>query len=456
MKIYISVFLALFFFLPNLGGAQTLKRSAFLGIQMQPVPDSLRLSELGYRNGVLAGRVFPNSTASELGMESGDILLSIDDKDAVEPRLVTEIIASYEAGDEVVLKWLRAGKSMQQSGKILGRPLETSEYGSVTYGQVDYDGTSLRSIMMLPEGKTKPPVVFFIQGYTCSTTEFPFSQNITLRRIMDDFVKAGYAVFRVDKPGVGDSKSDTPCQTTGFDVELKAFTEGCKALAKRDDIDASNIFLFGHSMGGIVAPILAAEMQPKGVMTYGTAIKSWYEYMIEMTRVQAELFGNSFERVEEVSRLAIPFHYDFLFNKVSSETLLERHAAFIAYEETTEGIKEDQYIGRHMVFWQTLNEQNITEAWLNYKGNVLAIYGEFDIQALNSDHVKAIARTVNSVHPNHAEYAIIPNADHGFVNFETMDEQMEALNSGQYGKYLREAYHEGVAAKAITWMDRFR
>ena len=84
MKIYISVFLALFFFLPNLGGAQTLKRSAFLGIQMQPVPDSLRLSELGYRNGVLAGRVFPNSTASELGMESGDILLSIDDKDAVE------------------------------------------------------------------------------------------------------------------------------------------------------------------------------------------------------------------------------------------------------------------------------------------------------------------------------------------------------------------------------------
>ena len=178
--------------------------------------------------------------------------------------------------------------------------------------------------------------------------------------------------------------------------------------------------------------------------------------MIEMTRVQAELFGNSFERVEEVSRLAIPFHYDFLFNKVSSETLLERHAAFIAYEETTEGIKEDQYIGRHMVFWQTLNEQNITEAWLNYKGNVLAIYGEFDIQALNSDHVKAIARTVNSVHPNHAEYAIIPNADHGFVNFETMDEQMEALNSGQYGKYLREAYHEGVAAKAITWMDRFR
>ena len=58
--------------------------------------------------------------------------------------------------------------------------------------------------------------------------------------------------------------------------------------------------------------------------------------MIEMTRVQAELFGNSFERVEEVSRLAIPFHYDFLFNKVSSETLLERHAAFIAYEETTE------------------------------------------------------------------------------------------------------------------------
>ncbi|NQV52710.1 MAG: alpha/beta fold hydrolase [Flavobacteriales bacterium] len=453
MKLHSCLFLVLLIILPNFGEAQTLKRSAFLGIQMQPVPDSLRLSELGYRNGVLAVRVFPNSTASELGMESGDILLSIDEMQAVEPRFVAETISAYGAGDEVELKWLRAGERMQQSGKMLGRPLETSEYGSVSYGQVDYDGTSLRSIMMLPEGKTKPPVVFFMQGYTCATTEFPFNQNITLRRIMDDFVKAGYAVFRVDKPGVGDSKSDTPCQTTGFDVELKAFGEGYKALALRDDIDASNIFLFGHSMGGIVAPILAAEMQPKGVMTYGTAIKSWYEYMIEMTRVQAELFGNSFERVEEVSRLAIPFHYDFLINKLSSETLIERHAEFLAYEETADAIKEDQYIGRHMVFWQTLNEQNITEAWLKYEGNVLAIYGEFDIQALNADHVKAIARTVNSAHPNHAEYAIIPNADHGFVRFETMDEQMEALNTGQYGKYLREAYHEGVAAEAITWMN---
>lgn len=430
-----------------------LKRSALLGIQMHPIPDSLRTQALGDREGVLAVRVFPNTTASELGVQEGDIVLSLNGETASDPSEMSALMTKYSAGDAAEVEWFRDGKTMLKKGKMIGRPLETSEFATVTYGQVDYAGTSLRSIMMIPLNAQQPPVVYFLQGYTCSTTEYPFSQDISLRRIMDDFVKAGYAVFRVEKPGVGDSKSDTPCQTTGFDVELKAFKEGYKSLAARNDIDATRIFLFGHSMGGIVAPMLAAEMQPRGVLTYGTGIKSWYEYMIEMTRTQAALFGNSFERVEEVTRMAIPFHYDFLINRVSAEELLARHPEFMAYEETTDDIKNDQYIGRHMIFWQTLHEQNITKAWLGYKGRVLAMYGELDIQALSAEHAIDIARTVNSVHPGHAEYAIIPNADHGFVRFDSMDEQMEALNSGQYGTYLHKAYHEGVASKAIEWMN---
>ncbi|MEQ9186163.1 MAG: alpha/beta fold hydrolase [Cryomorphaceae bacterium] len=433
-----------------------LKRSGLLGVQLQAIPDSLRTSDLGYRNGLLAVHVFPNATASEFGIEAGDIILSINGTQAIEPNQIIPYISSIHADDLISVEWLRDGKVMHQEGSMVSRPLETSEFGSVEYGQVDYDGTSLRSIMMIPHGVEKPPVVFFLQGYTCSTAEYPFSPDLSLRKIIDDFVRAGFAVFRVDKPGVGDSRSDTPCQTTGFDVELRAFREGYKSLASRNDIDPTQIFLFGHSMGGIVAPILAAEMQPKGVMTYGTAIKSWYEYMIDMTRTQAALFGNSYERVEEVTRMAIPFHYDFLINRVSAEDLLANHADFLAYEEGTEAMKDGQYIGRHMIFWQTLNDQNITKAWLDYEGRVLAIYGDFDIQALDEEHVKEIARTVNSVHPGNAEYAIIPKADHAFVRFESIEEQMEVLNSGQYGTYLRNAYHDGVASKAIAWMNEVK
>jgi len=43
-------------------------------------------------------------------------------------------------------------------------------------------------------------------------------------------------------------------------------------------VDQDNVFIVGHSMGGVFAPILAAEFPVKGIAVYGTVVKTWTEY----------------------------------------------------------------------------------------------------------------------------------------------------------------------------------
>ena len=60
---------------------QELVRRSFLGIQMENLNDDvIRIMGLKSGNGVLLNNVIPNSTASAVGFNTGDILLKINDQ----------------------------------------------------------------------------------------------------------------------------------------------------------------------------------------------------------------------------------------------------------------------------------------------------------------------------------------------------------------------------------------
>jgi esterase/lipase len=67
-----------------------------------------------------------------------------------------------------------------------------------------------------------------------------------------------------------------------------------KKLKERADVDPSNVFIFGHSMGGVMAPLLAADVPVRGIIAYGTTSRTWTEYMLENIRRQMELSGSSY------------------------------------------------------------------------------------------------------------------------------------------------------------------
>ncbi len=90
-----------------------------LGVQIQPVTDDIANSlSLGSTTGALVAQVEPNSSAAKAGVQSGDIIKTVDGKDIGTIRDLTRTIAAVEPGTTVKLGLVRDGKDMTVSAKL--------------------------------------------------------------------------------------------------------------------------------------------------------------------------------------------------------------------------------------------------------------------------------------------------------------------------------------------------
>lgn len=436
--------------------AQDLKRKASLGISLQAMNDSLStINQVKKGKGIYVIKVFPNTTASNLGMKDGAIVTQINDHSINSMNDLFGSIGNLRANDKLTITFYQNGKKHTKSTKAVARPKEQFEKANIEYGVVRYSDNNLRSILYTPKGRENPPVVYFLQGYTCQSTEFAQVPDLTIMKLIQDWVSAGYAVYRVEKANMGDSECEKGCMEQNFHEELEGFRQGYLNLQQNSKVDAENIFLFGHSMGGIIAPLLAKEFEPKGVITYGIIINTWFEYMQEMTRVQGEMFHTPYEEIERDIRTYTPFWYEMLTTHKTNLEILENKQIKEALEAegSLEEFRSGYFLNRHYTYWQTLQKISLIDTWVEVNSKVLALYGEFDIEALNANHIKTLAAVVNSKHPGNASYQVVKNTDHGFVNFDTMEANINAHVNGEYGARLRDSYSPKVAECTITWMN---
>lgn len=436
----------------NLVEAQTLKRKGMLGIMMQTLNDSIAADyNIEIKNGVHITMVRPNSTFSNLGIKQGDVLTKLNGKSVQTIQEVLAITSELYEGDTISAEYYSNNEKSKKSTSLLGRPLETFENGNVTYGEVVYKDNALRSILVTPKDNEKAPIIYFLQGYTCSTVE-TFSDDNPAKRLMQDWVNAGYAVYRVEKPGVGDSKSNVHCSEISFDEELKAFKEGYKDLLAQDTVDTNNIFMFGHSLGGVIAPLLNEFKTLKGIMVYGAIGKNWYDYMVDLYTIQPKHFGISDAQIKEDNKVNLKFNEDFLIKKLSGKEILQNKAYADFFSGNDFNFENDQYIGRHFSFWQNLADINIQKVWAKVNTNVLGMYGEFDIQAINPQGTKTLVALVNENGGN-GTYKLIPKADHGFANFESMQQNAETLGNGTYMQHAQNNYSTKLGEESIRWVN---
>jgi alpha-beta hydrolase superfamily lysophospholipase len=137
--------------------------------------------------------------------------------------------------------------------------MESYERAIATYGAVAFRGGVLRDIMVTPDtAKEDGPVVYLLQGYCRATMEGPNAAR-PYRARAQGLADRGIATYRVEKPGMGDSQGGLSCFGMDFDNELSAFRERLRTLINTYGVVPSRIVLLGHSMGGVEAPVLAAE-----------------------------------------------------------------------------------------------------------------------------------------------------------------------------------------------------
>ena len=87
-------------------------RRGYLGVQITPVDAEVaRLVGLSTIRGVYLAQVMPDGAASDAGLRTGDVVLSVDGRPVDEPNALQSAIARYRPGDRIALSVYRAGTS---------------------------------------------------------------------------------------------------------------------------------------------------------------------------------------------------------------------------------------------------------------------------------------------------------------------------------------------------------
>lgn len=421
--------------------AQELPRRAFLGIRMEAITEDVqRVMKLPTRKGVLVQQVIEGSTAAAAGLQRGDILLELDGKEVNTPNEAVSMVGAYRGGQTLRYKVLRGGKTLSEKTIIQGLPKEVYSDLEVTYSSVKAGDAQLRTILTKPKNYTgKLPALLFIQGIGCYSMDTPFDTLRPEIQLLNHLARQGFAVMRVDKSGLGDSNG-APCEVIDFFTELEGYKQAFAALQQSNFVDASNCFLYGHSMGGIMAPLLAKDHNVKGIAVYGTIGVNFMEYFINTRRTIAEALE---------------------LDAAATDTYIKRESAcaamlLCARLSREEAVKFDEVCGdlydilllRSDAYWRQLYALNAPSLWQSYSGHTLAAWGSTDYISARREH-EMIAAIVNQNHPGHGTFLEIPDSNHGMHTASTFPQAR--TNPGPYNPAIEKVMEQWL--KELTKKD---
>jgi pimeloyl-ACP methyl ester carboxylesterase len=450
-------FLFLFLFITCFSlHAQHIKRRGAIGIIQQPMNDSLAKS-LGIdpENGVFVKSVTPGTAAEKMGVLANDVILKINDKVIRSYKDLTEISAMSIAGDPVKIELNRNKQILSKEGVILPRSMGYPDNVKIDLDEFPFENGYIRTILFRPNGSdTGLPVIYFIQGFPCFSMQY-MQPDFPYRTAINSFVEKGYAVYVVEKPGMGDEASPGTenCSRIGFNKELQIFQKGYEKLLSVREIDKKKVFIFGHSLGGFIAPLIAAQTSPGGVIVYGCGLKPWHDYYLDLVREQEPLLGVDYADAEDsAAKYRAVFYKYFFENKSPEELIAEDPANREILKSALNFDGKDQLIQRHYSFWQELNRHNLARAWKDTKAPVLSIFGEADIAALKATDMVRITEIVNNYRPGTATYLFVPQTNHEMVKTGTMKENVAIQYSRGYNQYLKNNFNYELINDIDKWI----
>ncbi len=412
-----------------------LERRGFFGARLSPIPEEARDAAT---DGVYIEGVFPESSASNAGFQAGDILVALDGEplegeDAVQTAV--QRIAAHRATDRIDIAYLRNGERAERTLELRAMPTETDRAFTTRYESVAVENAVHRLVLTLPEGDGPFPTFFYIQGLGCGSIEYPFNPEHAMRQLIAGVTKAGYATVRVEKSGMGDSNG-APSPDNEIETELKANHEATGWLLEQPEL--RDPILFGHSMGGVFAPIVAQRHPVRGVVAYGTIGIPLAEYFVENERRQAELRGQSATAIERQVELTARYDQLLLEEKQTPGQILDENPEFRVFLSFRKA-DDVRYFGRHYRFWQQLNDITIIDEWKKAAKPSLIVWGESDIAASRGDHV-FLAREIPG-----ATLVELPGIDHGFDAAASMTESIQNRQAGTFNPVIVDT--------VVSWMD---
>ncbi len=289
------------------------------------------------------------------------------------------LLRGARPGDAVPVEVRRAGALQSIAVTLQPWPCESTSGAATHYGAVASQGARLRTIATIPDARPAvgAPVVLLIPGLTGPSVDHGPNVDDPLRRLVATLAAASIGTLRVERRGVGDSEGDP--ESAGFADEVDAYARALVALSQRAEIDASRSYAFGHSLGGIVAPLVAQRVPLAGIAAYGTTSRPWTEAWVASVERQVRLLG------------------------------LTGVAAIQARRRADTAADSQHVFGRPRAYIEGLRGIDPAAAWAAYDGTVLLMHGEHDVVTTLDEH-QGIQR-----HCPGATVRTLPGLDHAML-----------------------------------------
>ena len=297
------------------------------------------------------------------------------------------------------------------------KPLEEIPGVDSRYGVLqDPDGRRLRTILTRPSGTTgRLPAILFVQWLSCDSIELPTRQqdgwSRMLRRLARD---SGMALMRTEKAGVGDSEGD--CASLDYETELAGHRAALAALRRSPDVDPARIFVFGASMGGNYAPLVAAGEPVAGVMIWGGGAQTWFERMMGFERRAKELAGVPATELAAHMQALPRFFVAYLLDGKDPAVIEREQPALAGTWTRIVGTGPGSHYGRPLAFHRQAAAQDWAGAWSRVDAPVLAMYGEYDWFEDAAAH-RLVADIAGRRGAGRGEFVQIAATDHHFDRY---------------------------------------
>lgn len=418
--------------LPQLLSAQDLKRRSFLGVQLERLTaDLMKVMNLPDTNGVLIGNVFPQSTAEAAGFRKGDVLLRIDNQPITEPQVAVSYVGSRQSNTPFTYELIRKGKKIQ--GKSVFRPYPEEHYADldVIYTSAKTPAGEQRIILSKSKNISRGPVVYFIGGIGCYSLDAPFDTSRSEIQMLNRLAREGFVIARLEKPGIGDGAARSKaCDDVSFMEEMEGYVRMIEQVKQRPEAGDKH-YIIGHSMGGVMAPLIAEKTPMDGLIAYGTLGANFVEYLVKTRRTIAEAYDWSPEEtdayIKDCSECAV---YYFAGKMSIAEAAAKKPACaehLSVFELRSRSYNDELYA------------LNLPEVWKKYEGRVLLSWGASDYIASREDH-EILEKTVNRYHKGQASFVIIPSSDHGMNTAASFSEATG--NPGPYNPEIGRVFSE--------------
>lgn len=389
------------------------------------------------KGGVRINWIRAGSPAERGGLRPDDVIVSLDGREVQTPAEFVSRIKSEPTGRPIPFEIRRGGAELPLNVTLEAAPDEHDPQVDTFYESILVDGALRRTLMTMPKRTAAPrPAVLIIGGIGCYSIDNATDPQDAYMRLAHDLGRKGLAALRLEKSGIGDSQGP-PCMTVDFASEMHSYDVALRTLERDPRVDSRRVYVFGHSIGSLIAPRLANSGAVAGVVVAEAVGRNWIEYELWNLRRQLELAGDPPEQVD--AKLAV--------KEVCMHRLLIEKEAEPRIEKTEPACKDVNLYPAPASYLQQVAALNIAEPWTKLAAPLLAIYGTADFVTAEADH-RRIVDIVNGRRPGGATLKLVDGMDHRLDAAGTPQEAYDMrVKQGRSGPY-----EERFSAAILEWL----